>query len=166
MLSPIGVQQLRKDRMAYAIELSAFKSGPGAPSIANQLPIKEKAREYLKAMQRRYIEDMVLKSGFNWVRDGEHSNKLFFRAARQRVAQSHIPEIKVGNLVSTDHEQKKKIIQASFSKTFSKRLPNTRALDEVLDAIKSTQSPGHGFQTCFEMFLHATAACGLRDGHH
>ena len=86
---------------------------------------------------------MTLRSGFHWLRDAELSNKLFFKATRRKVAQSHIPDVKVGEVVSRDHEQKKILIGASFSQTFTKRTPDRGALSEVINAIQMTQSPGH-----------------------
>ena len=135
-------KNLKRIKMAQAIKLSSFDIGPMAPPLAEQLLEKEKALDYIKNTQRKDIEDMTLRSGFHWLRDAELSNKLFFKATRQKVAQSQIPDVKVGNVISRDHEQKKLLIGASFAQTFTKRTPEREALNSVKNAILRTQRPG------------------------
>ena len=135
-------RDLRAQRMRLAIKLSQFDTSPDAPLISTQLVQKEQARVYLKKMQRNLIEDIKLKSNFNWVRDGEHSNKLFFRMVQRRVDITYIPEIKFKHWVSENHTQKKILIAASFAETFSKRIPSEESLRTVISAIETSHSLG------------------------
>ena len=132
----------RKLLLKQAIKLAEFDISPNAPLISEQLIRKEEAKKLIKEHQRRIIENIQLKSAFNWTRDGEHSNKLFFKATKQRIACSGIPDIQYKNLVSTCSFTKKLFIGMSFTETFSKRTPIQRDLTEVIDAIKATQSEG------------------------
>ena len=132
----------RKLLLKQAIKLAEFDTSPNAPSIATQLTRKEEAKKMIKEHQRRIIENIQLKSAFNWTRDGEHSNKLFFKATKQRIACSGIPNIQYKNFTSTSSFTKKLFIGMSFTDTFSKRTPTQSDLTEVLDAVLATQSDG------------------------
>ena len=50
----------------------------GEAEAAERWQAKIKGEEKLKGMQRQELEDAKRRSGFNWLRDGEHCNKLFF----------------------------------------------------------------------------------------
>jgi exonuclease III len=137
----------RKSRLKEAIKLAEFEIGPNAPAISTQLAQKEIAKKYIKESQRRLIENIQLKSAFNWTRDGEQSNKLFFRATKQRVDCAGIPDVKYRHFTSNSHYSKKLLIGMSFAETFSKRTPVQQDLTEVLDAIRHTQTPGRRMLT-------------------
>ena len=132
----------RKLLLKQAIKLAEFDINPNAPSISEQLTRKEEAKKIIKEHQRRIIENIQLKSAFNWTRDGEHSNKLFFKATKQRIACSGIPNIQYKNFTSTSSFTKKLFIGMSFTETFNKRTPIQQDLTEVIDAVKATQSEG------------------------
>jgi hypothetical protein len=122
--------------------LAEFDISPNAPAISAQLKTKEISKKYIKDTHRRVIENIQPKSAFNWTRDGEQSNKLFFKATKQRIDCAGIPDVKYKTHTSVSHFTKKLLIGMSFAKTFSKRLPVQQDLNEVLEAIKNTQAPG------------------------
>ena len=85
-----GVEQAhrhrRKQQLLAARELSVFGSkeiaqeleaSPDDPELARlQFEQKLVAEEKLRRMNLKRIEETRLASTFNWIRDGEHSNKL------------------------------------------------------------------------------------------
>jgi exonuclease III len=135
-------KRARKSRLKEAIKLAEFEIGPNAPVISIQLAQKEVAKNYIKDSQRRVIENIQLKSAFNWTRDGEQSNKLFFKATKQRTDCAGIPDVKYKTFTSNSHFSKKLLIGMSFAETFGKRTPDQQDLTKVLDAIRHTQTPG------------------------
>ena len=132
----------RKFKLRAAIKLADFDIGPNAPRLSKQITDKEKAKEIIKQAQRRVIENIKLKSAFNWTRDSEHSNKLFFRTTKQRINCAGMPNVIFGNLEAANHFQNKILVGMSFAKTFRKRLPEPEHLTTVITAIKQSQSPG------------------------
>ena len=64
-----------KDLVKFGEEIDCVT---GSEEAAERWDAKIKGEGRLKEMQRQELEDAKRRSGFNWLRDGEHCNKLFF----------------------------------------------------------------------------------------
>ena len=97
---------------------------------------KKGAMEEIRVDQQRTIQNIKASSDFNWIRDGEHSNKLFFMQTKVRIKQNRIPDLRLpnGNL-TTNSRDKKNVASDSYAETFSKRLPDPSAMQKTIDAL-------------------------------
>ena len=128
----------RKLRLKKAIQTLQMDELITAHSsdIPDIIQAKKEAMEEIRMDQQRVIQNIKAASDFNWIRDGEHSNKLFFMQTKARVKQNRIPDLRLpnGNLTS-DSKSKKKVASDSYAETFSKRIPDPIALQEVVDSL-------------------------------
>ena len=53
--------------------------------IPDIIQAKKDATEEIRLDQQRVIQNIKAASDFNWIRDGEHSNKLFFMQTKAEL---------------------------------------------------------------------------------
>ena len=95
-----------------------------------------KGEEKLKDMQRQELEDAKRRSGFNWLRDGEHCNKLFFAHINRGRKANRMPDITVDGVTAGTHKANKRMNKGKFSAVFEKRHPDPEALEELLQYVR------------------------------
>ena len=126
-----------KRKRKKAIEITNFEDIHQGD--VNKILERNKALNYLADQQRKDAQFMKAASIFNWIRDGENSNKLFFQTMKQREKINHIPMLRNPNgELANSPLQNKRIVSDSYAKTFEKRLPCPVALEKVKDAIKAS----------------------------
>ena len=134
--------QRRRDKRNRAEELAKWGDCTALPaSLAafnSAFEVRQRGERLLKEIAQQDSDDARIRSRFNWIREGEHSNKLFFNSVR--VAQSHmyIPDIIYADRKSTNHNEKCDLIKESFTETFTKRTPDPHALTETVQALKAS----------------------------
>ena len=89
----------RKLRLKKAIQTLQMDELITADSsdIPDIIQAKKDAREEIRLDQQRVIQNIKAASDFNWIRDGEHSNKLFFMQTKARVKQNRVPDLRLPN---------------------------------------------------------------------
>jgi len=92
----------------------------------------------LKHLMQQEYDDARLRSKFSWIREGEHSNKLFFNSVRVSQSHMHVPDINYAGTRSTNHQEKCELIREAFTDTFSRRSPDPRALADTIHALKAS----------------------------
>ena len=135
--------QSRRDRLRNAEQACNWyeqceQSSMEPEDYAQEYVDKLAAEQVIKKIQHQQIEDQKNRSRFNWLREGEHSNKLFFQMFKKGKQANDIPKVTVDGVTATDHPHNKSLIESSFRKTFTKRVPNPAALAQVTQAIKNT----------------------------
>jgi hypothetical protein len=114
-------QRLR-DKKANAVKLSKWGDADELPDSMSQFEDAFAARQAgerdLKEIAMRDYENARIRSKFNWLREGEHSNKLFFNSIQSAHKQMHIPNVKANGVKSTNHKEKRRtnstVIQRDF----------------------------------------------------
>ncbi len=83
-------------------------------------------------------DDARVRSRFNWIREGEHSNKLFFNSVKVSQSHMHIPDVVYAGHRSTNHNEKCNLIREAFTDTFAKRIPDPQSLTETVHALRQS----------------------------
>lgn len=73
---------------------------------------KHKALKYLENQNRIAMQSYRAKSDFNFIREGEHSNKLFFQMMKAREAQNKIPHLRKSDGELTQNPLNRPLCQA------------------------------------------------------
>ena len=84
--------------------------------------------EYLRIDQQRAIQNIKAASDFNWIRDGEHSNKLFFMQTKTRIKQNRIPDLRQPNGQLTNNPMGKNRMCQTLIQTLSVKDCQSRRL--------------------------------------
>ena len=134
-------QRLR-DKKDRAVRLSKWGDYTDLPADLAQytdaFAVRQAGELELKKMALRDYENARIRSRFNWIREGEHSSKLFFNSVKTAHSQTVLPNVKFNGIKSTCHSEKKDLTAQAFQETFSKRLPDPAALDAVLYAVRES----------------------------
>ena len=93
----------RKQQLQAARDLATFgpadiqeelKLSPNSEELLKrQGEQKLLAEQKLKQMQLRNLEEANLAGAFNWIRDGEHNNKLFFQGVDPAPINTRLPRL-------------------------------------------------------------------------
>ena len=137
----ISYDSNRKRRKAQirkkASELVKFIDSSESP-LPEQLAKKREAEESLRKLELQEVSSKKMRSQFNWIRDAEHSNKLFYQQIKTRESSTYLPDIKKNDNVSEGSAQKKQFVSEEYAQTFSKRVPEPQALNKALEALEQS----------------------------
>ena len=134
--------QRRRDKRARAERLANWGESTELPTtlraFKDAFEVRQRGEQLLKQIAQQDFENAGMRSRFNWIREGEHSNKLFFNSVKTSHSHLHIPNINYADTASTNHSQKCDLIRESFTETFAKRIPDPTALASVVQAVRDS----------------------------
>ena len=123
-----------RERSLPSLDKVDYTQNP-AEAVTNKI---EELRKYDNDMEKE-ARNHKLRTAFNWLRDSEGCNKLFFQTTRMREKSNEMPHIrKLDGTITTTVEEKLDEVARSYASTFTKRLPDPQAMGLVVDAIKET----------------------------
>ena len=129
-------RRLKRRRLREATEILNMNRNPTARSLQE----KEWAKAEINKQQFNRIRNSRVCSQYRWLRDGEHPNKLFFQVMKQREKQNMLPLVnhQVGTQpLPRTHDENKEAVSDSYRQTFTRRVPDANAMDEVRSAVNS-----------------------------
>jgi hypothetical protein len=134
--------QRRRDKHDRAVKLANWGDHTELPTslraFRDAFEVRQRGEQLLKQFAQQDYENARMRSRFNWIREGEHSNKLFFNSVKLSQSHLHIPNVNYANITSSNHAQKCELIKESFTETFAKRAPDPTALALIVQAVKSS----------------------------
>ena len=114
-----------------------------------------------ESLTAKEAQNYKLRAAFNWLRDAEGCNKLFFQTTRMRDKTNEMPHIRKPNgQVTTSLEEKLGEVANAYAATFTKRRPDSESLSKVVRALRETE---RGLSDAENLELQNLLDLGLRD---